>query len=261
MVSVTKFEMAIPEEEEKARDCEVNTSKAELQKLHRQHKTREAMALYREMLEKGVAPNAITYKIVFQGLCRAGGCIANDVEVGLDMMPSIAIDVTCETEGEEAIQEGDIVTMRAWIFLKCGNGFIATLPHASYFPFHNEGNYWLLLVGPVSNNVWVSQKVSFMDKVAIVTATSKSIQEFLEGFGASVKEINAVVNDAIEKVKSGSRLVMVKFQEPDKSTYNLTAYCLSDTWICCDKKVNIKLKVGKCSRVGLRAMIAEEGPV
>ena len=34
---------------------------------------------------------------------------ANDVEIVLDMMPSITMDVTYETEGKEGIQEGDIV--------------------------------------------------------------------------------------------------------------------------------------------------------
>ena len=33
----------------------------------------------------------------------------NDVEIVLDMMPSITMDVTYETEGKEGIQEGDIV--------------------------------------------------------------------------------------------------------------------------------------------------------
>ncbi|KAK9290006.1 hypothetical protein L1049_008169 [Liquidambar formosana] len=36
---------------------------------------------------------------------------SQDVEMVLEMMPSITIDITCETEGEEGIQEGDIVTM------------------------------------------------------------------------------------------------------------------------------------------------------
>uniref|UniRef100_A0A0C9RWF7 TSA: Wollemia nobilis Ref_Wollemi_Transcript_8918_2488 transcribed RNA sequence n=1 Tax=Wollemia nobilis TaxID=56998 RepID=A0A0C9RWF7_9CONI len=185
---------------------------------------------------------------------------ANDVEVVLDMMPSVTIDITCETEGEEGIQEGDIVTMRAWISLTRGNGLIAALPHAPYFPFHKEENYWLLLGDPVSNNVWVSQKVSFMDEAGALTAASKGIQESLEGSGASVKDINAAVKDAVEKVKCGSRLVMVKFQAPAESTYNLTAYCLSDSWIGCDKKVSVKLKVAKRSRAGTRGIITEEGP-
>ncbi|KAH9322269.1 hypothetical protein KI387_016908, partial [Taxus chinensis] len=185
---------------------------------------------------------------------------ANDVEVVLDMMPSITIDVTCETEGEEGIQEGDIVTLRAWISLKRGNDLIAALPHAPYFPFQKEENYWLLLADPISNNVWVSQKISFMDEASAVTAASKGIQESLEGSGASVREINAAVKNAIEKVKFGSRLVMVKFQAPAESTYNLMAYCLSDSWIGCDKKLSVKLKVAKRSRAGTRGLIAEEGP-
>ncbi|GLJ15300.1 hypothetical protein SUGI_0250810 [Cryptomeria japonica] len=185
---------------------------------------------------------------------------AKDVEVVLEIMPSITIDVTCETEGEEGIQEGDIVTLRAWISLKRGNDLFAALPHAPYFPFQKEENYWLLLADPISNNVWVSQKINFMDEASAVTAASKGIQESLEGSGASVKEINAAVKDAVERVKSGSRLVMVKFQAPAESTYNLTAYCLSDSWIGCDKKISVKLKVAKRSRAGTRGFVAEEGP-
>uniref|UniRef100_A0A2N9H4T1 Uncharacterized protein n=1 Tax=Fagus sylvatica TaxID=28930 RepID=A0A2N9H4T1_FAGSY len=36
-----------------------------------------------------------------------------DVEMVLETMPSMAIEVTCETEGEDGIQEGDIVTVHA----------------------------------------------------------------------------------------------------------------------------------------------------
>eukprot|EP01018_Ginkgo_biloba_P016595 Gb_26379 [translate_table: standard] len=105
-----------------------------------------------------------------------------------------------------------------------------------------------------------SKKVSFIDKAAVVTTTSNTVQEYLEGSRTSVKEINAAVMVMV-KVKSGSRLVMVKFQAPEENPYNLTAYCLSGTWICCDKKVNIKLKVGKHSGAGTKAMIAKEGTI
>ncbi|KAF2312220.1 hypothetical protein GH714_028598 [Hevea brasiliensis] len=37
-----------------------------------------------------------------------------DIEMVLEMMPSVTIEVRCETEGEEGIQEGDIVTVQAW---------------------------------------------------------------------------------------------------------------------------------------------------
>ncbi|KAJ4952870.1 hypothetical protein NE237_029702 [Protea cynaroides] len=186
---------------------------------------------------------------------------AQDVEVVLEMMPSITVEITCETEGEEGIQEGDIVTMHAWVTLKRGNGLIGALPHAPYFPFHRDENFWLLLADSTSNNVWMSQKVSFMDEAAAITAASKAIQETKEGSGASLKEVNAAVKEAVEKVRNGSRLVMGKFQAPAEGNYNLTSYCLCDSWIGCDKKTSLKLKVLKRSRAGTRGgPMAEEGP-
>ncbi|XP_039039781.1 dnaJ protein ERDJ2-like isoform X2 [Hibiscus syriacus] len=185
-----------------------------------------------------------------------------DLEMVLEMMPSLTVDITCETEGEEGIQEGDIVTMRVWISLERGNGLVAALPHAPYYPFHKEENFWLLLADSVSNDVWVSQKVSFMDEAVAITAASKAIQELKEGSGASLKETNAAVREAVERVKSGSRLVMGKFQAPGEGNYNLTAFCLSDSWIGCDKKTNLKIKILKRSRAGTRTgPLSEEGPV
>ncbi|KAK9082452.1 hypothetical protein Syun_031376 [Stephania yunnanensis] len=178
-----------------------------------------------------------------------------DVEHVLEMMPSITIEVTCETEGEEGIQEGDIVTMHAWVTLKRGNGLIGALPHAPFFPFHKEENFWVLLADSLSNDV------SFMDEVAAITAASKAIQETKEGSGATMKEINAAVREAVEKVKNGSRLIMGKFQAPAEGSYNLTSYCLCDSWIGCDKKTSLKLKVLKRSRAGTRGgAVFEEGP-
>ncbi|XP_058107762.1 dnaJ protein ERDJ2-like isoform X1 [Magnolia sinica] len=185
---------------------------------------------------------------------------AFDVEVVLEMMPSITVDIACETEGEEGIQEGDIVTMHAWVSLKRGNGLTAALPHAPYFPFHKEENFWLLLADPVSNDVWMSQKVSFMDEAAAVMAASKAIQETMEGSQASAKEISSAVREAVEKVRNGSRLVMGKFQAPAEGNYNLTSYCMCDAWIGCDRKTSLKIKVLKRSRAGTRGPVAEEGP-
>ena len=185
-----------------------------------------------------------------------------DVEMVLETMPSIAIEVTCETEGEEGIQEGDIVTVHAWVSLKRVNGLIGALPHAPHYPFHKEENFWFLLADPVSNHVWFSQKVSFMDEAAAMTSASKSIEETMEGSGANVKETSLAIREAVEKVKSGSRLVMGKFQAPAEGNYNLTCYCLCDSWIGCDRKTNLKVKILKRTRAGTRGgLIAEEGPI
>ncbi|PIA57731.1 hypothetical protein AQUCO_00600450v1 [Aquilegia coerulea] len=185
-----------------------------------------------------------------------------DVEVVLDMVPSMTIEITCETEGEEGIQEGDIVTMYTWITLRRRNGLIGALPHAPYFPFHKEENFWLLLADSVSNDVWMSQKVSFMDEATAIAAASNAIEEAKEGSGASAKEVKIAVREAIEKVKSGSRLVMGKFQAPAEGNYNLTSYCLCDSWIGCDKKTSLKVKVLKRSRAGTRGgAVVDDGQV
>ncbi|KAF7836843.1 dnaJ protein ERDJ2A [Senna tora] len=185
-----------------------------------------------------------------------------DIEMVLDMMPYLTVDVTCETEGEEGIQEGDIVTVHAWVNIKRGNGLIGALPHAPYYPFPKEENFWFLLADSVSNNVWFSHKVSFMDEAAAITAASKAIEESMEGSGATVKETGRAVSEAIEKVKGGSRLVMGKFQAPSEGNYSLTCYCLCDSWLGCDRKTNIKLKILKRTRAGTRgAAVADEGPI
>ena len=185
-----------------------------------------------------------------------------DIETVLDMMPSLTIEVTCETEGEEGIQEGDIVTFHAWVNVKRGNGLVGALPHAPYYPFHKEENFWILLADPASNNVWFSQKVNFMDEAAAVTAASKAIEESMEGSGANVKETSRAVSEAVEKVKGGSRLVMGKFQAPPEGNYGLTCYCLCDSWLGCDQRTNLKLKILKRTRAGTRgAALADEGPI
>ncbi|CAB4301937.1 unnamed protein product [Prunus armeniaca] len=185
-----------------------------------------------------------------------------DVEMVLETMPSISIEVKCETEGEEGIQEGDIVTVHAWVTLKRANGLIGALPHAPYFPFHKEENFWFLLADGVSNNVWFWQKVNFMDETAAITAASKAIEETMEGSGANMKETSAAVKEAVEKVKSGSRLVTGKLPAPVEGNYNLTCYCLCDSWIGCDRKTNLKIKILKRTRAGTRGgFVAEEGPI
>ncbi|KAF8041545.1 hypothetical protein BT93_A0211 [Corymbia citriodora subsp. variegata] len=184
-----------------------------------------------------------------------------DIERVLEMMPSLSIDVTCETEGEEGIQEGDVVTIQAWVTLKRDNGLVGALPHAPRYPFHKEESFWFLLADPNSNDVWFSQKLSFMDEAAAVSAASKAIEETMEGLGADAKEKSKAIREAVEKVRSGSRLVMGKFLAPVEGNYNLMCYSLCDSWIGCDKKVNLKVKVLKRTRAGSRGGAALEEAV
>jgi translocation protein SEC63 len=198
---------------------------------------------------------------VLQQVAGFSSAEVQDVEMVLEMMPSVTVEVRCETEGEEGIQEGDIVTIQAWITLKRANGLVGALPHAPNFPFHKEENFWFLLADPVSNNVWFSQKVNFMDEASAIIAASKAIEDTMEGSGASVKETSAAVREAVQKVRSGSRLVMGKFPAPAEGNYNLTCYCLCDSWIGCDMKTNLKVKILKRTRAGSRGgLVTEEGP-
>ncbi|KAL6127655.1 hypothetical protein ACLB2K_071018 [Fragaria x ananassa] len=185
-----------------------------------------------------------------------------DVETVLAAMPSISLDVECETEGEEGIQEGDIVTINAWVTLRRDNGLIGALPHAPYFPFHKEENFWFLLADSVSNNVWFWQKVNFMEEAAAITAASKTIEDTMEGSGANMKEISATIKKTVDKVKSGSRLVTGKLPAPAEGNYNLTCYCLCDSWLGCDRRTNLKVKILKRTRAGTRGgFVAEDGPI
>ncbi|XP_057508462.1 dnaJ protein ERDJ2A-like [Actinidia eriantha] len=196
-------------------------------------------------------------------LTQAAGFSAaevQDVEMVLEMMPFLTLEVTCETEGEEGIQEADIVTVHTWVNLKRTNGLIGALPHAPQYPFHKEENFWFLLADPNSNNVWFSQKVTFMDEATAITAASKAIEETMEGAGANVKDTSKAVREAVERVKNGSRLLMGKFQAPAEGNYNLSCYLLCDSWIGCDVKTSLKLKVLKRTRAGTRGgHVAEEG--
>lgn len=175
-----------------------------------------------------------------------------DVERVLEMMPSLTVEVTCETGGEEGIQEGDLVTIHAWVTLERANGLVGALPHAPHYPFQKEENFWFLLAEPTSNNVWFSQKVSFMDEAAAIAAASKAIEDTMEGSGADAKETSRAVREAVEKVRAGSRLVMGKFVAPPEGNYSLVCHCLCDSWIGCDKKVNLKVKILKRTRAGTR---------
>ncbi|GFP81023.1 Dnaj protein erdj2a [Phtheirospermum japonicum] len=182
-----------------------------------------------------------------------------DIEKVIQLIPSLTVEVTCGTEGEEGIQEGDVVTFQAWATLKRPNGLTAALPHAPRYPFHKDENFWLLLADPASNSVWFFQKISFADEAAAVSAASAAVEERMEILGASPKETSAAVKEAGERVRSGARLAMGKFLAPAEGNYGLTCYLLCDSWIGVDQKSNFKLKVLKRTRAGTRGGMVGDG--
>ncbi|CAA3010691.1 dnaJ ERDJ2A-like [Olea europaea subsp. europaea] len=210
--------------------------------------TRKKVSTFQELQEMTIEERAV----LFSQVANFSASEVEDVENVLKLIPSLTVEVTCGTEGEEAIQEGDIVTVQTWVTLKRANGLIGALPHAPNYPFHKEENFWCLLADSNSNSVWFSQKISFMDEAAAVTAASTAIEERMEVLGASPKETSSAIREAVEKVKNGCRLAMGKFLAPAEGNYNLTCYLLCDSWIGCDRKSSLKLKVLKRTRAGIR---------
>lgn len=188
------------------------------------------------------------------------GAQANDVESVLEMMPMLTVELTCETEGEQEIQEGDLVTLCAWVTLRRRNGLMVALPHAPNYPFPKEESFWLLLADAASKEVWVSQKLNFSGEAAAAAAASSAVRQVKEAAGASAKEASAAAKEAAGKVKAGSRLVMGKFLAPSEGTYELCCFCLCDTWIGCDWKSSLTLNVQKRRLPAEEAVEEEEEP-
>ncbi|XP_078441822.1 dnaJ protein ERDJ2-like [Wolffia australiana] len=186
---------------------------------------------------------------------------ANDVETVLEAMPAVAAEITCTTEGEKEIQEGDIVTIAAWLNLRRKSSRRTTLVHSPYYPFPKEEGFWLVLADPAANSVWFSQKVSFGDDAGAAAATAAAVAEAAEARGESGKETSAAAREAVKKVKAGWRLVMGNFLAPSAGNYNLCCFCLSDSWIGCDWKTELSLKVSKQSRAGTRGSLQARNDV
>ncbi|CAN1180698.1 DnaJ protein ERDJ2A [Linum perenne] len=222
---------------------------------------------FTDSIIKKLPPNLRTFQDLFETpqqerdelLGKAAGFTRpelDDIQTVLSMMPSVRItDLKCETEGEEFIQEGDFVSFEAWITLKRANDLISFLPHCPHYSLPKEETFWFILAEESTNEVWFSQKVNFMDESGGVNFARNVTEEKMEGSGASGAEVSVAVKEAVEKVRSGSRLVMGKFSAPEEGSYELSCFCLCDSWIGCDRKSSLKVRV---VRGGTRL---EEGPV
>lgn len=174
----------------------------------------------------------------------------NDIELVLEMIPSITIEVVCQTDGEEGIREDDFVTAYAWVTLKRGNGLKGVLPHAPHFPFYKEENFWLLLADQARNEVWMAHKVNFMDEATAIRSATKVIGGIQESLGATSEEVTEAMQSVAERIRRGSRQLIGKFLAPQAGTYNLTAHCLCDSWIGCDSQTNLTVEVLKKCQTG-----------
>ncbi|CAI7785828.1 unnamed protein product [Closterium sp. NIES-53] len=190
---------------------------------------------------------------------------ASDVDATLSTMPEMLVDAACITQGaDDGIQEGDVVTLRIWLTLHrgtSGSGPVVVHPHMPHFPYRKDEAFWLMLADQAGNSVWLSQRVTFLDETAAIRAAADYTRETVEAEGFDDAEVAREVKEAVERVKGGARLVIGKFQAPAEGVYALTVMVMSDVWIGCDKKVPLKIKVGKRTRAGTRvaAVVPSEG--
>ena len=126
-----------------------------IQALFKQMKTRGAVRLFREMEEKGEAPDAITYRIVFRGICRGGGPIRDAVEFL-----------------EETVE----------------NGF---LPEFSSFSMLAEG-LWALAMEDVLTKVFdlVMKKAKFTDSEVAMVRGFLKIRKFHDALATFGRHLN-----------------------------------------------------------------------
>lgn len=85
-------------------------------------------------------------------------------------------------------------------------------------------NFWLLLADPVSNDIWMSQKVYFMDGTVALVVASKVIQEIKECHGGSLKEPNVAMSEEVKKekwIKTGNYFML---QRKGPSKHKIEGY-------------------------------------
>eukprot|EP00239_Pterosperma_sp_CCMP1384_P002002 CAMPEP_0197852036 /NCGR_PEP_ID=MMETSP1438-20131217/19509_1 /TAXON_ID=1461541 /ORGANISM="Pterosperma sp., Strain CCMP1384" /LENGTH=695 /DNA_ID=CAMNT_0043465875 /DNA_START=61 /DNA_END=2148 /DNA_ORIENTATION=- len=197
----------------------------------------------------------------------------SDMEGFLDMVPVIraAADFAIEEEDEDSeIMEGDIVTCNARVRLNrygCvqkGKGAGAGPGVAPFFPFPKEEKWYALLGDPTQNALFTAQEVllqeaeyvpGLLEETSVRTAANVSSSKPSASKKDAEKkpadesddENAALLNtDAAE---DDSQQIKLTFRAPPHGIYNLQLVLMSDYWIGCDKRVQLKLKVVKGAKM------------
>lgn len=235
------------------------------------------------------------------GLTEAG--IA-DLESALETVPLVCMAASCATEGEEGgVMEGDIVTCSLRVNVarfgaKESGGGVGLRPEfAPFYPFPRSEEWWAMLADPATNALLIAEKVELKDmpylpdgeevvtkhleadsrkalalikekeaKRANKASEDPEAEKAEKDQESEEEEEDAVVEASEDIQEDATQLITIRFQAPQAATYNFQAVLMSDFWIGCDRKVNIKLKVGKRSRSdreirGMGPMVSSNGQV
>ncbi len=169
---------------------------------------------------------------------------ARDVENVVQVLPSVELDVSIETEGEAEVEEGDLVTLNIWMAVKrLGGGPALGVAHCPAWPRPVEESWWLFLLDGSSNVSFASQKIAFSDLDAAADIAKKAAIARAEAGGKEREEAVEEGRRVGERVGGGELLLSLKFPAPAAGSYQLQLACISNAWLGCDRRVPLKLKV------------------
>lgn len=157
-----------------------------------------------------------------------------DFDAFLGAVPCISLRASCATQGEDGdVLEGDLATCSVGVRLER-----LTAKHPPRTPFFSgdkEEGWWVLLADVASNTMFASQRVSLHTKVGVTDAAA-----------AAAASANSTLSNTQPAV--GEQAVLLRFKAPPAGVHLLQVMVVSDYWIGCDRRVTLKLKVGKSAR-------------
>ncbi|EIE19320.1 hypothetical protein COCSUDRAFT_48909 [Coccomyxa subellipsoidea C-169] len=213
---------------------------------------------------------------------------AEEAATSLLSLPTVTLtDVQLQVEGEAdgtQIVETDIVTCSVRVVLSRPSHAspdtqppkgTSVLAYAPLYPYPKPEKWNFIVADPVTNTVYTRAETALVEAEAagLTQCTAQRAKQPLlltggEGGRQSGKkeagEVPMTANGssaaAAEKGEEAARaaesaaaapqgqLVEVKFRAPKPGKYDLTLFCVSDSWAGCDRSVAFKLRVAEQTR-------------
>ncbi|BDA43749.1 Translocation protein SEC63 homolog [Coccomyxa sp. Obi] len=212
---------------------------------------------------------------------------AEEAVTSLLSMPTVTLtDVQLQVEGEAEgtqIVETDIVTCSVRVLLsrpshaspdaQAPKG-TSVLAYAPLYPYPKPEKWNFIVGDPLTNTVYARAEAALVEAEALglaerVAASAK--QPLLLTGGTDSSRASGAISegktgDAVPVMANGSsaaaagkggdaagpgpqgQLVEVKFRAPKAGKYDLTLFCLSDSWAGCDRTAVFKLRVAEQTR-------------
>eukprot|EP00899_Mesostigma_viride_P009350 jgi/Mesvir1/18416/Mv14286-RA.1 len=113
---------------------------------------------------------------ILRSLGRMTDQAIDDVIETLAIVPTVDVEGSCQTDQEEAILEGDTVTLRCWVRVSRPKGGMHAFVHSPYYPLPKEEGWWVIFGDSSSNAVYVGQKVLLQDEATALESVRKAME-------------------------------------------------------------------------------------